>query len=56
MTKNFFPFGATMRKDIFDDFDFRNAWPELFNYGVPSNELKWKQNEKVQEKGDKFGL
>lgn len=48
MTKNHFPFGATMRKQIFDDVDYRDGWPDMFNYGVPTNEMKWNQNEKVQ--------
>ena len=37
MTRNKFPFGATMRKELFDDEEMRNQWPELFNFGVAAN-------------------
>jgi len=45
MTRNAYPFGATMDKWMMDDPDIRDVWVELFNYGVATNEMKWKHNE-----------
>ena len=50
MTKNAFPFGATYNKYMFDDENLRNQWPELFNYAVVENKMKWKSNEWTEDK------
>ena len=50
MVKNGYPFGATIDKHMYDDTPTKDSWVDLFNFGVPANELKWKTNEWTEGK------
>ena len=47
MKKNAYPFGGTFNKFFIDDPDNWRPenWPELFNYAVPDNQMKWRSHE-----------